>query len=256
MTICHLLITRFNIQYEPADTIGIQPDWLEERLCLFEQYCLPSVQKQTCQNFHWILMGDNRTPKTYQLKLEQFASLIPQLRIYWYPWQQDGYHAVYKSIAEKYAKDCDALITSRLDSDDGLSADYIARVQEIAQSGIEGIISFPVGRQTFVRDNRSYTVRYVPNHFTSRIEHSCYETVMAYNHALLTDSQFHVINTEEPMWEEIVHGGNVSNDYVPKYRYLIRSGDDFCDLSCRWMRFQARRLIRFLQTCLVRPDER
>lgn len=256
MPICHLLITRFNIQYEPEDTIGIQPAWLEERLRLFEQYCIPSVQHQSCPAFLWLLIGDERTSSVYRERIEGYKKYILNLRTYWCAYQKDGYHNLYHQIAQEYLHDGDILITSRLDNDDSIAEDYIERVQQAAKDGEEGIISFPLGKQTFVKDNKSYIVRYLPNHSTSRIEKSSFETIMAFNHALLDKSQLCPIETGHPMWEEIVHGGNVSNDYVPKYHYYIRSWEDFFDLSRRWFRFQANRLFHFGKTRFVFPDKR
>ncbi|MBO7458343.1 MAG: hypothetical protein J6T80_03715 [Paludibacteraceae bacterium] len=252
-----MLLTRFNIQYESDDVRGLQPAWLEERIRLFKEYCLPSVLHQTCRDFIWILVGDIRTPNPYKQRVEHFASVMPQIRVIWWPFDADDedYHIPYKNLGGIYAEGKDALITSRLDSDDALPANYIERVQKVAQSGVEGIVSFPVGKQTFVRDNKSYRVHYVPNHFTSRIERSGFETIMAYNHALLEDAQFHIVETEEPMWEEIVHGGNVSNDYVPKYRYHITGLSDICDLSKRWVLFQTSRLMRLRKRLFVAPDK-
>lgn len=255
MLISHLLFTRFNIQYEPEETIGIQPRWLDERLRLFEEYCLPSIQKQTCSDFVWILIGDVRTPDVYKKRIEDYRSLLPQIRTYWSGYQSDGYHSLYKQIGRDFARGCDVLISTRLDNDDILSPDYIASVQRIAMDGVEGIVSFPIGRQTFVKDGRSYKIRYMQNHSTSRIEQLNFATIMVYDHTQVDVSQLHVFETEEPMWEEIVHGGNVCNDYVPKYHYYISSVSDVMDLFARWVRFQTKRVTRLLKTLLVRPNK-
>lgn len=251
MSIAHLIITRFNIQYEPEDTIGIQYQWLDERLRLFEQYCLPSVEHQTCNHFTWIILGDSRTPKEYKARIKAYVSRVPQICLYWTSYQADGYHSLYRQIGRKYAEGKDILISTRLDNDDALAPNYIATVQQIALDGTEGIVSFPIGRQTFVKERKSYTLRYVPNHSTSRIERSVFGTIMEYDHTRVAVSRAHIIETKEPMWEEIVHGGNVCNDYVPKYHYYIHSISDAIDLTTRWIRFQTKRVIRLLKSIFV-----
>ena len=255
MQICHLIFTRFNIQYEADDIIGIQPEWLDERLRLFEQYCVPSMQRQTCPDYVWILTGDVRTSNEYKAKIEHFCLQVPQLRVYWLPFAQDAYHGFYRQIGQEFAKGKDVLISTRLDSDDAFPENYVETVQKIAQDGVEGIISFPVGRQTFVRDHKSYRIRYVQNHSTSRIERSGFETIMVFDHTQLTNQDVCVVETEQPMWEEIVHGGNIINDYMPQYKYYITGFSDVWDLSRRWVRFQAHRLTGFLKRHLIFADK-
>ncbi len=256
MSVSHLLFTRFNIQYEPGDTIGIQPDWLEDRLRLFERYCLPSIASQSCQDFVWIILCDSRTPESYQARIEAYSSRMPQIRVYRTPYQSDGYHSLYRQIGREYAEGNDVLISTRLDSDDALLSGYVAAVRQFALEGTEGIVSFPVGRQTFVRDGRSYKIRYGQNHSTSRVETSGFETIMIYDHTQVDVKEMYVCETAEPMWEEIVHGGNMLNDYVPKYHYYITGLSDVWDLSKRWMRFQGKRLMRVLNAFFVCLDKR
>ena len=79
---------------------------------------------------------------------------------------------------------------------------------------------------------------------------------MVFDHTQVEMAQLHVFETEEPMWEEIVHGGNVCNDYVPKYHYYIRNASDVLDLTARWIRFQARRVKRLMKAVFVRSDKK
>jgi len=256
MYINHLIYTRFNVQYELTESKGIQPEWLDERLNLFERYCLPSIQNQTCQNFVWILMGDVRTSEEFKKRIENYKSIVPQIRTYWVEYQNDAYHSFYKQLGREFAKEKDVLISTRLDNDDALAFDYIERVQTIAKDGVTGIVSFPIGRQTFTKDNKSYKISYNQNHFTSRIETSEYETIMVFDHTQIPLNSLHIINTAEPMWEEIVHGNNIANSYQPKYHYLVNSLSDHIDLFFRWMIFQKNRLIRIWKNHFVVFDKR
>ena len=248
MHISHIIFTRFNLQYEPNEIIGIQPKWLEDRLSLFEQYCLPSIQKQTCQDFVWIFLGDIRTPEEYKTRINNYHSIFPQIRTYWIVYQNDAYHSFYKQLGQEFAKETDVFISTRLDNDDALACDYIERVQDIAKKGGTGIVSFPIGRQTFTRDNKSYKILYKQNHFTSRIETSKYETIMVFDHTQIPMSSLQIIETEEPMWEEIVHGNNIANSFQPHYHYFTKSISDLLDLSHRWIIFQKNHLIQFTKT--------
>ena len=65
----HIILTRFNLQYEADSHPGIEENWLATRMQLFEHYCLPSVQKQTVQDFIWVLLCDCDTPDVYKKRL-------------------------------------------------------------------------------------------------------------------------------------------------------------------------------------------
>ena len=250
MQISHLLFTRFNIQFDQYATAGIQPEWLEDRIGLFETYCLPSVLRQTCRDFMWIIIGDVRTPQKYKTKIEQYTALAPNIRVLWWAFkaEDEDYHIPFSQLATDYAKNADVLITSRIDNDDTISPDYIQRIQEEAKKGIVGFITFPIGKQTFVHSHKSYVIRYVQNHFLSRVETSDFKTVMSHNHALIDKSNLYCVKTEQPMWEEIVHGGNVHNDFEPKYRYILHSWRDFSDWSIQWILFIRKRINRLFRS--------
>lgn len=247
MKIAHLLITRFNLQFDKENTLSVQSEWLEARMRLFETYCMPSVAGQTCKDFTWLLLCAINTPEQYKQRISAYAAHLPQLSVQWVPFMED-YQPLLSRLGASYAKGNDVLVTSRLDNDDALGSDYIERVQEIVREGTEGFISFPLGKQTFAKENKSYIVRYVRNHFTSRIEKEGFDTVMAFNHAILPIESIRTIETPAPMWEEIVHGGNMLNDYMPSYNYQIRTMAEGVDLCRRWFHFQRLRLNRWVKS--------
>ena len=255
MRICHLLLTRFNIQYEPNETSGINPTWLDERLQLFEQYCLPSVKNQSCNDFIWLLFCDIRTPEKYKRIINLYKTQIPQLRVYWLPYHTNDYYDVFTDLGKEYAQGYDLLVTSRIDNDDSIAYNYIELVQKAAHEGILGIISFPEGKQTFILKNKSYDVRYLQNHFTSRIENATFETILVLNHRLISTHDITAIETQEPMWEEIVHNCNMYNDYTPAYHYYVKNLSDFTDILRRWMRHQAKHLANFWTFILKHTDK-
>ena len=255
MRICHLLLTRFNIQYEFNETSGINPTWLDERLQLFEQYCLPSVMNQSCKDFIWLFFCDIRTPNKYKTIINQYKTQIPQLHIQWVPYYDNDYYELFTNIGREYAQGYDLLVTSRIDNDDSIAYNYIELVQKAAREGIMGIISFPKGKQTFAHENKSYIVKYIQNHFTSRIENTKFETILVFNHALVSPHDITTIETHEPMWEEIVHSGNMYNDYTPAYQYYVKNLSDFTDLFQRWIRYQAKHLANIMDFSFIHANK-
>ena len=248
----HLILTRFNLQYDADNTIGISSEWLNNRFTLFEQYCLPSVQKQTVQNFRWILICDIHTPDEYKVRLEHYKDTVPQIEVVYSGWMED-FNQLYRQIGNQYAENGTTLITTRLDNDDALAPTYVEKVQEVAKSRKDCIITFPCGCQTFIQDNRSYRIEYVSNHFTSRIEHSGYLTALGFDHTQLATfgELVQVIPTDEPMWEEFVHSRNIANGYQPAYKYTITSVAEAADIMCRWFGFQTRRIVRLIKRLFV-----
>lgn len=253
----HLILTRFNMQFEADMHVGIERAWLNERFMFFEQYCLPSVQKQTVQDFTWILLCDISTPAWGKERLESYRLRLPQIVIEYVPWVEDP-NVLYQQIGLRYAKNGELLLSTRLDNDDALELTYVERVQPIAEEMRDGIISFAEGRQTFVRDHRSFSVRYVQNHFTSRVESSGYFTALGFDHTRLYDvtSAVRIVPSEEPMWEEIVHGGNIANGYDPHFRYSVRSVSDVTYLFCRWCAYQWQRVERLFKRLFVSAHKR
>lgn len=138
----HLLITRFNLKwgYEPVDS-KYSDDWMRERIALFERYTLPSVQRQTNDDFRWIILLDEercrRFPGIVELIersgyvpmfCEHLRFAVPQIRDY-----------------VSALGDVEHVATSRLDSDDVLHPDYIAdlKAQFRRSSEPRYLVDFP-----------------------------------------------------------------------------------------------------------------
>lgn len=52
----HFILTRFNLLLWNKAKDGQMvrtTKWLEHRFSLFENYCIPSIKNQTCQDFEW-----------------------------------------------------------------------------------------------------------------------------------------------------------------------------------------------------------
>ena len=82
-TFRHVILTRFNIRWDEQPTgpsLGTNPEWLRDRLELFERYCLPSILKQTQPSFSWILFFDHETPPEFADRARAFSALHPGIR--------------------------------------------------------------------------------------------------------------------------------------------------------------------------------
>lgn len=138
MSYNHFIITRFNLKFpdvtggKNTSVIGVPAnEWLANRTDLFMKYCLPSVLNQTSVNFKWLLYFDISTNKDF---IQKFTELERQnsglIKIY----LADGY----KNFLDRYTedvialcdKDCSYIITTRLDNDDIIHKDFVAKIQE------------------------------------------------------------------------------------------------------------------------------
>ncbi|MDO8861028.1 glycosyltransferase [Haliea sp. E1-2-M8] len=128
----HFLITRFNLR-NPSWTSSrsqhpvLSEAWLQDRFQLFEQYCLPSVAAQTEAGFSWLVYFDTQTPEQWLPRIERYHRECPQFQ----PVFVDGMPAFLPDVQARIAAAAAPyVITSRLDNDDCISSDFIARVQE------------------------------------------------------------------------------------------------------------------------------
>lgn len=118
----HYILTRFNLGiYDNsgpyAEKIKDADRWMEHRVKLFERYCLPSVQVQTCQGFTWLMAFDPRTDSRY---IEQYDYL---------PFVQICFEQPHKYLS-RISPTADWLITSRFDNDDMYRPDFVEQVQQ------------------------------------------------------------------------------------------------------------------------------
>lgn len=219
----HIVLTRFNIQYEDGWMQHLQEEWLNSRFSLFENYCLPSMLNQTCQDFKWILLSDERTPEPYRTRLLAYRETMPQIDVvFWAPHYEDDYHEMLQQLGERLVGNHDWLLSSRLDNDDMLEQTYIERIHKYAETQVltNSILTYLNGSQYFVKEGISFKVGYQYNHFSTFCEEKGnIHTSLGMNHVLVPKRKLLLIETAKDMWCEIVHSSNICNDYVPKYHY-------------------------------------
>ena len=129
----HYLITRFNLKNPKWDVTKnnetlLTDEWLEHRLWLFENFCLPSVVAQTSKNFNWLIYFDTTTPPAYREKIESLVNGHTNIRLFYIEGMPAFQSEIAKLIAAE-ASESPYLITSRIDNDDCIHKDFIATVQ-------------------------------------------------------------------------------------------------------------------------------
>ncbi len=132
----HFIVTRFNLRtsnnkWNKDKNINrtIDNSWMLYRINIFNQYCLPSVLNQSCENFTWIICLDIETDEKFRL----FFHTLSQKYSFIVPLYIDGMqnlNSKYKEYIINQLGNEKYIITSRLDNDDILHRDYIKKIQE------------------------------------------------------------------------------------------------------------------------------
>lgn len=232
----HFVIIRFNIRAKfdcKLRDIGRNPmkeildeAYLKERFVLFETYTLPSLKKQTCQNFKTIILFHRSTPKKYKKKILQLQREYPFEALFL---GDDEGFSFENFVRETCKENYKYYITSRLDNDDMYAETYIEKIQEYADNQQEiqtCILSFIRGEKYDLRAGYRYEFDYKQNHFLTMIG-SAEEDIYQYNHYIVESSEHEIIVLEPNtiMWTEIVHESNVANEvqaYVKNQNIILK----------------------------------
>ncbi|MBC3795362.1 glycosyltransferase [Spirosoma utsteinense] len=135
----HFLITRFNVKNidwttDKNKTSVNDNVWLEDRFCLFDKFCFPSVHSNIIKSeFVWLVFFDLNTPLIFRHKIEEYQILFPQFR----PLFIDDMSHLQVAIKQQIAADVDSetkyIITTRVDNDDSLHQDAMKSIHEYVE---------------------------------------------------------------------------------------------------------------------------
>jgi len=219
----HFVITRFNLRSnDPASARMISPEYLEQRLELFERFCLPTLRGQTRQDFKWLVLFADDTPEDVKARIAAHAQAWPNLVPVYLP---RGCEHVGRLVVGPYLdRSPQTLITTRIDNDDGLCRHYIEDVRRFENARERTVLQFPVG-YVWHRD-RIYLDRQEFNAFTTLVEplpqgsDSEFLTIYKGSHSDIAKLGRIVDVNEQPAWMQVIHGTNLEN-YVRGRRHRI-----------------------------------
>ena len=221
----HFILTRFWFSKGPrgSDDLATNPDeWLGHRLKLFRSYCLPSVVGQSCQEFTWIIGFDVRAPAEFVAKVRELVALSSNIEVLtlneWYvpsyisPWKEMPRRTseINENIIAR-ADGIDWVLTTRLDSDDGLHRDFIKLLHDAIEGPEQQFLNFPNG--VLIHDEKSYLYRHRSNAFISLFEPlSGMKTVLCALHERVNEVGPPIRQLSPiPAFLQVVHGANDSN---------------------------------------------
>lgn len=219
----HYIITRFNMPWvngEGDSPRGINPEYLKERLVLFDKYTVPSLVNQTCKNFRWLVFYDVRTPVEFLEKIESYKTLGFYEPIFVEP----GFSL--KDYLEELKVEIGlGFVTSRVDNDDALMPDYVETVQKKAMEVLpEDKYLTSILNYRYDENDKTLTkYKQKKNHFISRTG-NVFEVNQ--NH-MPTDTKVYV-KIPGIHSIEVVHESNLYNNT----KYTLRSQVGSTNYNC------------------------
>ena len=224
--IVHVVITRFNLA-----TIGREqafrnaPGWLEGRFDLFEKYCLPTMAAQTNRNFIWLVLFDEATPDWARERIVRCQQVCPFTAQFLGLFDSAGWGRLVRAVIGDPVPGR-LVVTSGLDNDDGLAADYVARVQDCAVREWRGkTFAINLSHGLVLANRRLYLHHHRSCAFTNMVEADTPDirTTKTIRHMDLPMVLPLVQIGGAPGWLQVVHGSNVSNKV--RGRVIDRPGE-------------------------------
>jgi len=209
-----VLITRFNLATPGREAAFRRAsDWLAGRFDLFERYCLPSVREQTWQDFTWLVLFDSETPQWARERIARAQSACRFTPVFTALFDHTGWgRMVRDAIGPPVARRI--VVTSNLDNDDAIAADYLERLRDAATQHWHGeTFAINVTEGLVLARQRLYRFAHPANAFTTLVESDSdrLRTTMTIRHNELAHHVPIVQVPGKPGWLQVVHGGNVSN---------------------------------------------
>lgn len=210
----HFIITPFYVRRHFTTKTGkteellAPPEWLNDRLRLFEDYCFPSVVGQSEKNFEWFIYFDQSTPGSYLDRVTSLTSKYANITIKLCEFWEAA--TLIKDVASAIEARTRWVVTTRLDNDDGLSRDFASMLHSAAEERTE-FLNFPRGIIWY--SGKCYMYKHLSNAFLSLVEPvEGLRTVWsagAHQDAARTAPVRQL--QETPAFLQVVHGKNVSN---------------------------------------------
>jgi hypothetical protein len=203
----HFILTQFNVarrfngrlQKKPGDA------WMQRRLRLFEEYCLPSVRAQRNQDFTWLIRVDKDTSTEDMHRIRGDADST-----------QIVVGSFRPAMETKITGESDIIIMSRLDNDDAIHREFTTCIRERVDETTK--IVDVEGYRMDIRGGRrdtyltTYHERKKTSPFISLITPAKpdFPSVLQYSHHEM--GQYYPVDMlQKRLFMQVVHGDNVAN---------------------------------------------
>jgi hypothetical protein len=228
----HVIVTRFNlVGIGGVKTEKDWKEWNDQRFKLFNQYCLPSVLNQTAK-FSWFLYFDIQTPEVHLSEIEELKK-IPFIRVFILNGKQEFFDHYSSHIRESIPNSSKWVITTRIDNDDCIHREAVAKIQSKFKARENYSINLSSGYTLNLKENVLSHYFYLKSPFQSIVEnidsgelkgvyqkrHGQWEPgkaapIQRELRSLRTGNRDYAYVLDEPLWVQLIHDKNISNDAV------------------------------------------
>ncbi len=161
----HFILTRLGL--------GIfRPRWYEEMVALFLAVTAPSLQKQTSQDFEWLIVIDVGMPIAQQLVLQSFTNAhenfhlvhtdvtkMSHMRLGGHDWVYQPCHEYI--LGRRLVEDpTEYVITSMIDADDAWARTYIESVNTFFDGDVQKLLETEAKRKFHLRHSAGRVLTY------------------------------------------------------------------------------------------------
>ncbi len=240
----YLAIGGFQVDFEDMEAKKAylyDPVRMEERFRTLETITLPSIRAQTDRDFTFLIVSGHAMPGHYKRRLAQLVADIPQAVLHYYSPMK---HRIImrKAINAVRRFDDQPCLQFRLDDDDAVGVDFIARLRSEA-GHVRGLLD---GRRYLALDfNRGFLVQpgpeglrvvehiqpYVTSALALMVAPGEKQTIMNFTHNKVAEVMPTVTFTDEDM---LLRGLNAYNDSrqkpgikAPKMHLLDEEGEAY-----------------------------
>lgn len=220
----HWIITRFNVglYQRPIEEVYL---WMDKRLELFRKFTVPSLKNQTCKDFEWLLILDEKTDKTYIGLINMICSgmnyrieTISDFGCKKFGERTSIGGVLSECIRKVIINESKNSIQTRMDNDDAYSKNMVEYIQkDLVGVRPRAVVDYFNGYIFDSVNNKMYEAEhYEGSPWISLFsDNSTGETV--YDNIHYKYRRGVIKNTRKfKAWMMVVHGGNVSNKLIDR----------------------------------------
>ena len=215
----HLVLTRYaqkGLFYE-----DFSEDWLDDRLRVFSQFCVPSMAQQTATDFSWLVFCDDTLDPDRLEAIEKSAAAVPQFELVLTS-HANGV-GLPDAIRPRIYEDTEVLVTTRLDNDDGLHREAIAVLHSYLPAFVNSphprwVVNFPSGYRYEAETGRAYAAVWLHGAFMTMFERlrpgeRKFLNIYKMRHNWLHHALPLHFDESIPAWLQVIHGLAESTEY-------------------------------------------
>ena len=143
------VLTRENKNRDELKSKLFSEERLSEKMKVFKNITYKSIINQINKNFTWLIVTSNELPGKYKSELYSIES--ENIKVYEVNKMSD-----FNKLIDSYEYESE-YCTARLDDDDGLSLDFVEKLNQIYENSDKSeIVSFPNGNKITFKNDKIY----------------------------------------------------------------------------------------------------